>query len=247
MQKRTVRWLGRILVLSIAVLATVALLRLFGRSEFQLDLGNCAPPMTWLHRANSEARVRQAVDSGFCGVEVDVNFHPAGYFVVDHDSPDTSGAPNLEAVLTSVSENDFFWWLDFKNLSRANAIAAGVELQRLAEQVAPNRIIVESQDVAGLWKLDVNRRNLFKAYWASKGWEAGAARLSLDHLRTLLSVILIDPAVVTMPFWQVGGIERFYLSTRVQMAFTVDDEEEILRLFEQEIQVILTDSPELRF
>ncbi len=70
---------------------------------------------------NTITSLNQAKEKGFVAVEFDIWFFE-GKLVLKHDEPkenEIKNLPNFSDYL--VFQNEFFYWLDFKNLSRENA------------------------------------------------------------------------------------------------------------------------------
>src|SRR6188472_1945417 len=87
--------------------------------------GACPSPAFLAHRSNSVAAARAALPRGFCGIEVDVQWHDRYGLVVGHDELPDDWTPErsvgLSSLLDSLAAPPPVIWLDFKNLSRSNA------------------------------------------------------------------------------------------------------------------------------
>ncbi len=232
--------------LPVAILFFATIYHFFQYRTLDLSIPDCTRAMTWAHASNGQDRVQSALVKGFCGVELDVHYHPEGYFVVAHDDLSNSAAPRLESILNHFSETKMYWWLDFKNLSFENAENAAVVLKNF-ERFNNFIFVVESHNFFGLWRLPLSsHKKVFKAYWASVE-RKGILRHAFDKLRIFAAVLLINPSIVSMNAEQAEAIDDWYLFARHRFAFTVNASDQIKMLFENGFSVILTDSPELSY
>ncbi len=103
----------------------------------------------WLHRVNDYVRMVDAASDDYKGIEIDVHYSLTDdEFYVTHD-PNPEELLNLEDLLSSESDiDDYYIWLDFKNLEDYNYQKA---LKRLIDikqklQIPSFNIIVESDN-----------------------------------------------------------------------------------------------------
>lgn len=91
------------------------------------------PNKLWLHRVNSPEKQVEFAQKYRFGIEMDLIFHEKeGQFENSHD-PESLSAHPLEKQIVTYRDLGIErgLWLDFKNLSSANAVAALSELERL--------------------------------------------------------------------------------------------------------------------
>lgn len=172
-------------VATVAVIAGVwSLFNIFApRAE---PLPGCASPALWAHRGfhaaaaeNSVASVYAAVEKGFCGAEIDVQWFPDRGLVIAHDSVDENdllpNALTLAQLLDSLPQRPRYLWLDFKNLDRSNAAAAAAHLDSLiARHDFAHRFVVESVHSIPLRILWWHAPDVIPAYWINRpphGWK----------------------------------------------------------------------------
>ena len=109
------------------------------------------PIKVWLHRVDSiERAVRMA--RAWTGMEIDVVFDSAaGYFDVGHPPLPPSGV-SLDSLLGAIPSVDrHYFWIDFKNLSDANASVACENLRGVARRRGlVGHMIVESPNPRAL-------------------------------------------------------------------------------------------------
>lgn len=104
------------------------------------------PEKVWVHRVNSIEK-RNEVQSVYSGLEIDVDYNSANnIFDVNHP-PARSISLNLYDYLEDCKlRADFYFWLDFKNLSLDNAAAAVERLDSISKSlgIKKSTIIVEA-------------------------------------------------------------------------------------------------------
>jgi hypothetical protein len=100
----------------------------------------------WAHKTNTINRLNEAKNQ-FSGVELDVVFYiDSNSFDVNHP-PDKSEHLSLKKYFHSqLNHENFYYWLDFKNLNQANHLDAANKLDSLAKlfNIDAKRVIVES-------------------------------------------------------------------------------------------------------
>lgn len=103
----------------------------------------------WLHRCNSVEKYAE-MHPRYPNVEVDVVYHPGGYFDVTHDTTTTFGLP-LDSLLAQNLMGGGKFWLDIKNLTPQNQAAILSEVDSLCDDyhLPPDRLILESPE----WQL----------------------------------------------------------------------------------------------
>jgi hypothetical protein len=103
------------------------------------------PVKVWLHRVNSIPRA-QRMAKQYRGMEIDVMYDSAAdFFDVGHP-PEPSIGLSLDRLLTAVPDvSSHYFWIDFRNLTDANARAACDRLHAIATQHGlVGHMIVES-------------------------------------------------------------------------------------------------------
>ena len=102
----------------------------------------------WPHRVNSLRRLKYLYPD-FSGFECDIRFDaPSGGLCIGHDPADVTGTLTFSDYLRSDPGHKLFW-LDVKNLSRANIKAFCDRLQQLDQQYdIRRRLVIESYDTA---------------------------------------------------------------------------------------------------
>ena len=122
--------------------------------------------MKWKHAAGTFEKIQLATKVKYCGLEIDINLHPKGFFIADYNNPLNLNAPKLVDLIKSFPSIKY-WWLDFKNLKYDNADLASTALRELIK-ITSGKIIVESHNFWGLFFLNTNDEQIFKAYWLAK-------------------------------------------------------------------------------
>ncbi|MFZ4400728.1 MAG: hypothetical protein ACOYO1_11890 [Bacteroidales bacterium] len=142
----------------------------------------------WKHRVNTAEEAKTAFKE-FRGIELDVFFMDgSNEFQTGHDAP--SGI-SLESYFDSIPEcSQYYYWIDFKNLSMNNVFAAIEKMNKLIDKFnLQKRIIVESDkaDVLAFFISD----NIFTSYWISDVSENlidyFAEKNLIDQLESILS------------------------------------------------------------
>jgi len=104
------------------------------------------PLKVWLHRANTIDKARH-FQYQYSGLELDVHYDTVYHtFLVKHDASDTT-VLFLTAWLSALDDPGHLgFWLDFKNLSADNMLAASRELLRIRDlyNLTRQTIVVES-------------------------------------------------------------------------------------------------------
>jgi hypothetical protein len=167
----------------IALVITVLLVLVAGRAFYNLFfprvevLRGCGSPAVLAHRGfhvvapeNSVASVRAAVEKGFCGSEIDVQWFADRGLVIAHDEVQEKdllpNALTLAQLLDSLPQQPGYLWLDFKNLDMHNAAAAAAHIDSLiARHHFANRFVVESVRSIPLRLLWWHAPAVIPAYW----------------------------------------------------------------------------------
>lgn len=113
------------------------------------DIGHY-PDKIWLHRCNSMEKLYEKY-AAYPNIEVDVVFRNSRTFDVTHDI-DTSFNLKLDAYFAYMKDRKGKIWLDIKNLTAENRLAALAGLDRLTRhfQIAKDRLIIESPSYESL-------------------------------------------------------------------------------------------------
>jgi hypothetical protein len=193
--------------------------------------------MKWKHAAVTFEKIQLATKNKYCGIEIDVNLHPDGFFIAEYNDPLNIDAPKLKNLIKSFPSIKY-WWLDFKNLEYNNSKLASSALIELSK-ITTGKIIVESHNFLGLFFLDTSNKFVFKAYWLAKNSKWYLYFLYLA--RSVFAMIFINPDFVTMFSHQVDGSDYIWVGSRTRLVFTVNNIETLNKLFFNNIEVILTD------
>jgi Glycerophosphoryl diester phosphodiesterase family len=169
----------------------------------------CAKPALWAHRGfhsvaqeNSVASVRAAVEKGFCGAEVDVQWFDDRGLVIAHDEVDENdllpNALTLAQLLDSLPQAPDYLWLDFKNLDRTNAASAAAHLDSLIRRKHfEHRFVVESVNSVPLRILWWHAPDVIPAYWIKR--PPGIRRGPIYDLRIAAAVGLMGLPALSVP------------------------------------------------
>jgi len=210
----------------------------FHGTFYAFDSNICELPMIWKHSVGTIKEIRLAKSDKYCGIEIDVNLHPDGFFISEYFNPLNSDAPKLVDLIQSAPSIQY-WWLDFKNLEYDNAALATSALRDLTN-MTDGRIIVESHNFFGLFFLNTKSSQIFKAYWLAKNSKPYSYFLYL--VRSIFAMALINPDFVTMFANQIGSNDYIWVGSRQRLAFTVNDEYTLNELYLKDIEVVLTDT-----
>lgn len=178
-------------------------------SPREIALPGCAHPALWAHRGyhataqeNSVASVSAAVQKGFCGAEIDVQWFSDRGLVVAHDEVEEGdllpNALTLAQLLDSLQQPPQYLWLDFKNLDVHNAAAAAAHLDTLiAKHHFANRFVVESVASVPLRMLWWHAPKVIPAYWINRpphGWKG-----PLHDAQTALAIGMLGLPALSVP------------------------------------------------
>ena len=209
----------------------------FHGTSYKFDSNVCELPMKWKHATGTFEKIQSATKDKYCGIEIDINLHPEGFFIAEYDDPLNIDAPKLLDLMQSFPSIQY-WWLDFKNLKYDNADLASLTLRELTN-ITSGKIIVESHNFWGLFFLNTNNNQIFKAYWLAKNSKWYLYFLYLA--RSIFAMIFINPDFVTIFSHQVGTTDYIWVGSRQRLAFTVNNIGILNNLFLNNIEVVLTD------
>ncbi|MCX6231317.1 MAG: hypothetical protein NTZ33_07225 [Bacteroidetes bacterium] len=153
----------------------------------------------WKHRVNTIDAAKTALKE-FNGIEIDVFFIDGiNGFITGHDAP---GDLNLETLFDSISDcSSHYYWIDFKNLSASNVIAAVEKMKQIINKYnLLNKLIVENgnADLLAYFKL----ANIFTSYWIPD--------VSGDLIDYFAEKKLIDELEITLSKYQFNAISAHY-------------------------------------
>lgn len=105
----------------------------------------------WAHRVNSLEKLNYT-QKFYQGVELDLVFNSVNNTFDVHHPPSPSINLSLDTYFSNIHNKELKLWLDFKNLSEANAEKSSELLQQLAKKHAlkSEHILVESTEIKGL-------------------------------------------------------------------------------------------------
>lgn len=240
---------------AIAVLAVVVIAGCW--SLFNLlapraePLPGCGSPAVWAHRGfhaiaaeNSVASVRAAVEKGFCGAEIDVQWFPDRGLVIAHDEVEENdllpNALTLAQLLDSLPQPPRYLWLDFKNLDRHNAAAAAAHIDSLiAKHDLAHRIVVESVHSIPLRLLWWHAPEVIPAYWINRpphGWKG-----PLHDAQIAAAIGLLGLPALSVPKEMLTDHLLTYFGRLSLFTWTCNSEAELEYARAHRARVVLTD------
>jgi Glycerophosphoryl diester phosphodiesterase family len=214
-------------------------------------LPGCGVPAIWAHRGfhevaaeNSVASVRAAVDKGFCGAEIDVQWFANRGLVVAHDEVETNDllpdALTLAELLDSLPRAPQYLWLDFKNLDRQNAAAAAAHIDSLiVRHHFAHRFVVESVKSIPLRILWWHAPDVIPAYWINRpshGWKG-----PLHDAQIAAAVGLLGLPALSVPQEMLTEHLRTYFGHLSLFTWTCNTRDEIEHARRLGARVVLTD------
>ncbi|NVN95358.1 MAG: hypothetical protein HXX18_08770 [Bacteroidetes bacterium] len=199
----------------------------------------------WKHRVNTAKEANEALKE-YNGIELDVFFvDGASEFQTGHDSP--SGI-SLESYFDSITNcSQYYYWLDFKNLSNYNISSAVGEIKNIINKYnLQKKLIVESDkaDLLNSFKLS----DIFTSYWipdVSKNLiDYFAEKELIDELETTLTKYqfnVISAHYNMLPFME-KYLKRYNCHIWTNGLISEEDKQKILNFsYKQNIKVILVD------
>jgi Glycerophosphoryl diester phosphodiesterase family len=211
----------------------------------------CASPAMWAHRGyhvvapeNSIASVRAAIEKGFCGAEIDVQWFPDRGLVIAHDEIDENdilpNALTLSQLLDSLPRAPQYLWLDFKNLDRSNASAAAAHIDSLIVRHAfAKRFVVESVHAIPLRLLWWHAPQVIPAYWINRpaqGWKG-----PLHDAQIAAAIGLLGLPALSVPREMLTGHFVSLFGRLALFTWTCNSPGEIKRVRSLGARVVLTD------
>ena len=147
--------------------------------------GKNFPERKWLHRVNSIERLKYA-DSRYTGIEIDVVFDEKKHFFDVYHYPDVSRGLSLDTLVSAMTNPEkHYYWIDFKNLTNENKLAASQELFRIAIKYnILTNIIVESENPRCLD--DFSRLGFYTSYYLPN---INPYQISAKELETYIKTI----------------------------------------------------------
>jgi len=147
--------------------------------------GRNFPDRKWLHRVNSIERLKYA-DSRYTGIEIDVVFDEKNHFFDVYHYPDVSKGLSLDTLIAAMTKPEkHYYWIDFKNLTNENKLAASQELFRIAIKYnILTNIIVESENPRCLD--DFSRLGFYTSYYLPN---INPYQISAKELETYIKTI----------------------------------------------------------
>ncbi len=216
-----------------------------------VPLPGCASPALWAHRGfhaaaaeNSVASVRAAVEKGFCGAEIDVQWFDDRGLVIAHDDVEENDllprALTLAQLLDSLPQAPQYLWLDFKNLDRGNAAAAATHIDSLiARHNFAHRFVVESVSSVPLRIFWWHAPNVIPAYWINRpphGWKG-----PLHDAQIAAAIGLLGLPALSVPKEMLTPHLLTYFGHLSLFTWTCDSAAEIEQARKLGARVVLTD------
>jgi len=240
----------------LGLLASIILTANFLAAPYKEPLPFCHGKAVWQHKAYRQhpdlggyvGSIERVIQSGFCGVELDVIWHPDGFFYVAHD-PVEAGAPisdeiKLEYVLSKLGQSRVYWWLDWKNPELRNVMSAAQSFDDLSKKyVLPeSSLFVESARLFALSAFSwISGERIKPVFWVTKSdWQSLNGVLA--NLRSI-AVLLFRPLRVSMGDERVQQGWGSLMNKSSLFIFTVDDADRIKELLQGRFDVVLTDLP----
>lgn len=231
----------------------LGLLALCSSAESQ-DLRYCSSGSIWSHAAYlSDAGqfdlsiVQSRIESGFCGVELDVIFDDTEHkFYVAHDhisEKDERKKRQLVDVSKILSEKNVHIWLDWKNASVFNAkLGLSVLLDTFGTYIERgDYLIVETPNQsAALYMKFLNLSGIKVLQWLGYGGKRDSLRNILRDIRTYVLYCYTEAWISTPSSNLVDVCRR---NGGRLFVFTVNNTEEIRTLLNKGVSVVLTDLP----
>ncbi len=119
----------------------------------------------WAHAVDDLEKLRDSIKK-FPGIELDVVFEDkADYFDVRHDVEAAPTGLNLERYLSEIpNPENYYYWIDFKNLDRNNENKAVERMKYLLRKFhLADKVIVESPNPDSLGAF--SRAGIYTSYW----------------------------------------------------------------------------------
>ncbi len=142
----------------------------------------------WKHRVNTAKEALEALKE-YNGIEIDVFYMDgANEFQTGHDHP--SGI-SLESYFDSIpNASQFYYWIDFKNLSSYNVLAAVDKMNAIITKHKLNEKVIIESDKADLLAY-FNFSGIYTSYWIADVSENlidyFAEKKLIDELEVILS------------------------------------------------------------
>lgn len=221
----------KIFILSVIILGTIAY---YGGAQTQPDLFNKAlnhlcsynlpapvdsflaekflPQNFWLHRTNSAAKLDQFIDK-YHGFEMDIIYYPANHaFENSHDNVSLEKY-SLEKQFIYFKQHNITTpdlWLDFKNLTTANAQLSLNDLDALLKdyQINKKNIWIESSNFQSLalFKKAGYKTSYYFPYYDFKNM----SNTEITHIKELTEQIATSPGINAISF---DGIYYDFIET----------------------------------
>jgi hypothetical protein len=153
----------------------------------------------WKHRVNTPEEAREALKE-YNGIEIDVFFMDgSNEYQTGHDA--ASGI-SLESYFDSISAcSDYYYWIDFKNLTSGNVAAAVVKMNQILNKYnLRKKIIVENDNPELLSHFKLS--GIFTSYWIPD--------VSANLVDYFAEKDLIDKLEITLSKYQFNAISAHY-------------------------------------
>ncbi len=176
----------------------------------------------WAHKVNSIEKLNEATNI-FSGVELDVVFYIDGnYFDVNHP-PDKSINLSLNEYFQSqMSDPDYRYWIDFKNLNKDNKLQSSNSLDSITKlfKIDKSNIIVES--VAPQFLKSFRDKGFITSYYLPPGIHT----LNEESLETILekirnNIIFYENIYISCDYKDYPIVKKHFPDTRKITWFTV--------------------------
>lgn len=193
--------------------------RIFAGKDYDLELKGSypftLPSRIWLHRTDEIGKF-EIFKKKYQNFEIDVHFID-GIYDVGHDGMQSSIGLNLQTMLEKIVArksglaHSSRLWIDFKNLSQENKLAAVNEMNRICEISGFDKknLIIESPNFESLdaFKQDGFYTSYYVPYYDEKSLKADGQKIK-KHIESVISTGNIDAlsfAYYLYPFIKSGA------------------------------------------
>ncbi|MEW6002631.1 MAG: glycerophosphodiester phosphodiesterase [Nitrospirota bacterium] len=203
--------------------------------------------MIWAHRGFTEGYPENSLESfdaakrmGYYGIELDIHFLEEKGFIVAHDIPQKRRNNESYLLLETVFKryrNQFYYWLDFKNLDLDKAEKSGKLLSQYIRSYAlEGHVFVESTIAEALRKLKSTEPKIDTIFWLPKN-----LRNRFTLFQAKYYTVLSGADMISVPAKRADDIFFENFSHLNLAIFTVNDPARAEYFFKKGVRIILTD------
>jgi glycerophosphoryl diester phosphodiesterase len=210
-------------------------------------LKNLPSRTIWAHRGFTQGYTENSLDSfdaarrlGYYGIELDIHYLDGKGIVVAHDIQKNNSITQNYLFLETVFSRykyDFYYWLDFKNLSDSNAqISAELLLKHIDLYKLTGHVFVESTKLSALRRLKEIAPDIYTIYWLP-----GNLHIKPVLFFTKYQLLHSDIDIVSIPEKYVSDILFDNFSHLNLAIYTVNNPERVDYYFRKGTRIILSD------